>query len=268
MDARPRTKKFGGNLMNELQRIFEFKGQELRIVTQNGEPWFVASDVCRILEIQNVTQAIQRLEENERSMFNIGRQGNANIVNESGLYELIFASRKLEAKMFKKWVKQEVLPSIRKHGAYLTPNALRQAIADPSFTIGLLQALDTERQEKQQLQTQILVDKPFTNFGKIVSNSTGAISVGAFAKMMFDNHGIKMGRNKMFEWLRDNGYLIKQGREFNNPKQTYIEQGLFEVKPTIVSRTEGDVEKLTTLVSGKGQIKLAEILLKEFHVAM
>lgn len=255
--------------MNELQHIFEFRGQELRMILQEGEPWFVARDCTDILDLDRT--AIRRLEEDEKavySMHTLGGNQSVSIINESGLYELIFASRKLEAKMFKKWLKQEVLPSIRKHGAYLTPNALRQAIADPSFTIGLLQALDTERQEKQQLQTQILVDKPFTNFGKIVSNSTGAISVGAFAKMMFDKHGIKMGRNKMFEWLRDNGYLIKQGREFNNPKQTYIEQGLFDVKPTIVSRTEGDVERLTTLVTGKGQVKLAEILLKQFRKAM
>ncbi|MCM3598664.1 Bro-N domain-containing protein [Metabacillus idriensis] len=88
--------------MNELQRLFDFQGQQLRMVIHNDDPWFVAKDVCDILEIKNVTQAIQRLDEDERSMFNIGRQGNVNIVNESGLYELIFASRKLEAKMFKK----------------------------------------------------------------------------------------------------------------------------------------------------------------------
>jgi len=107
-----------GDSMNQLQRIFDFRGQQMRIIEQNGESWFVASDVCKILEIQNATQALQRLEEDERSMFNIGRQGYANIINESGLYELIFASRKPEAKIFKKWIKQEVLPSIRKTGSY------------------------------------------------------------------------------------------------------------------------------------------------------
>jgi prophage antirepressor-like protein len=116
--------------MNELQKVFDFQNHQLRIVEHDGEPWFVASDVCKILEIQNVTQALQRLDEDERSMFNIGRQGNANIVNEPGLYELIFASRKPEAKTFKKWLKQEVLPSIRKTGSYnnVTPLSKDQAL--------------------------------------------------------------------------------------------------------------------------------------------
>lgn len=108
--------------MNELQHVFEFKGQDLRTVLLNDEPWFVAKDVCEILELTNPTMALQRLEEDERAKFNLGRQGDANIINESGLYELIFASRKPEAKMFKKWVKQEVLPSIRKTGSYTKNN--------------------------------------------------------------------------------------------------------------------------------------------------
>lgn len=261
--------------MNQLQRVFDFNGQDLRMVIQNDEPWFVASDVCRILEIQNVTQAIQRLEDNERSMFNIGRQGNANIINESGLYELIFASRKLEAKMFKKWVKQDVLPSIRKHGIYGTPQTIENILNDPDFGIKLLTTIKEERllrehaeQQRDKVIAQQQADLPYTNFGKVVSNSSGAISIGAFAKMMHDEHGIKIGRNKMFEWLRENGYLIKQGREHNNPKQVFIEQGLFDVKPTIVTRTEGDVEVLTTLITGKGQVKLAEIILKSVKVAI
>lgn len=106
--------------MNQLQNIFNFQGQQLRTVIQTNEPWFVAKDVCDILEIKNVSQAMDRLDDDERSMFNIGRQGNVNIVNESGLYELIFASRKKEAKDFKRWLKREVLPSIRKTGSYET----------------------------------------------------------------------------------------------------------------------------------------------------
>lgn len=108
--------------MNEIQHVFDFKGQDLRTVLLNDEPWFVAKDVCEILELTNPTMALQRLEEDERAKFNLGRQGDANIINESGLYELIFASRKIEAKMFKKWVKQEVLPSIRKTGSYTKNN--------------------------------------------------------------------------------------------------------------------------------------------------
>ncbi|USK43757.1 BRO family protein [Cytobacillus oceanisediminis] len=111
--------------MNELQHVFEFKGQDLRTIIQNDEPWFVAKDVCDILELNNSRQALTRLDDEEKAdvTINDGRQNrNYSIINESGLYELIFASRKLEAKMFKKWVKQEVLPSIRKTGSYTKNN--------------------------------------------------------------------------------------------------------------------------------------------------
>ena len=106
--------------MEEFQRVFNFRSQELRTVEHDNQPWFVAIDVCNILEIKNPSDALKRLEDDERARFNLGRQGEANIINESGLYELIFASRKPEAKVFKKWVKQEVLPSIRKTGSYST----------------------------------------------------------------------------------------------------------------------------------------------------
>lgn len=115
-----------------------------------------------------------------------------------------------------------------------------------------------------ELQTQIQEDKRYTDFGKVVETSEAAVSIGAFVKIIFDKHGISIGRNKLFDWLRDKGYLIKSGREKNNPKQQYIEQGLFELRPTIVKRTEGDVQTHTTLITGKGQIKLTEILLNEF----
>ncbi|MEH7342718.1 phage antirepressor [Bacillus sp. JJ1532] len=264
--------------MNQLQKVFDFNGQDLRMVIQTDEPWFVAKDVCNILQISNSRDAIARLEPDEKGVAitdTPGGKQQLSIVNESGLYELIFASRKLEAKMFKKWVKQEVLPSIRKHGIYGTPQTIENILNDPDFGIKLLTTIKEERllreqaeQQRDKVIAQQQADLPYTNFGKVVSNSSGAISIGAFAKMMYDKHGIKIGRNKMFEWLRENGYLIKQGREYNNPKQIYIEQGLFDVKPTIVTRTEGDVEKLTTLITGKGQVKLAEILLKNVKVAI
>lgn len=123
-----------------------------------------------------------------------------------------------------------------------------------------------ERKEYEALEKQRKLDAPFTTFGKAVSNSQASINVGSFAKMIYDEHGIKLGRNKMFAWLREKGYLIRSGREKNNPKQKYIEQGLFDTSVTMVSRTQGDVESVTTLITGKGQVKLAEKLLDEFRV--
>jgi len=126
--------------------------------------------------------------------------------------------------------------------------------------------LKEEQERRRNVEAIRQAELPFTNFGKIVSTSSGSINIGAFSKMMYENHRVNIGRNKMFNWLREKGYLIKSGRERNNPKQQYIEQGLFTVSPTIISRTEGDIESFTTLVTGKGQVKIAEMLLKDFQV--
>ena len=136
--------------MNELQQLFNFRGQELRMIEMQDQPWFVAKDVCEILDIKNVTQALQRLENNERSMFNIGRQGNVNIVNEPGLYELIFASRKAEAKEFKKWVKTEVLPSIRKNGVYSVANVV--PLNDKQSLVALMKLSAITAEETEELK--------------------------------------------------------------------------------------------------------------------
>jgi anti-repressor protein len=126
-------------------------------------------------------------------------------------------------------------------------------------------AMDFQNQKISLLETQIQEDKRYTDFGKVVSLSDGAINIGQFSKLVYDKHGINIGRNKLIAWLRDKGYLIKQeGAEKNLPKQKYIEQELFKVRPTIVKRTSGDVQGGTTLVTGKGQIKLTQILLNEF----
>ncbi|UAW07765.1 oxidoreductase [Psychrobacillus phage PVJ1] len=129
-------------------------------------------------------------------------------------------------------------------------------------------AMDFQQQKIALLETQIQEDKRYTDFGKVVEMSEAAVNIGAFVKIIFDKHGINIGRNKMFDWLRDKGYLIKSGREKNNPKQQYIEQGLFELRPTIITRSEGDVQSHTTLITGKGQVKLTEILLNEFNGRM
>lgn len=126
-------------------------------------------------------------------------------------------------------------------------------------------AMDFQQQKILTLETQIQEDKPYTDFGKVVSMSDGAINIGAFAKLIYDKHGINIGRNKLLSWMRDNGYLIKQeGAEKNLPKQKFIERGWFKVRPTVVKRTTGDIQTGTTLVTGKGQIELTNILLSIF----
>ncbi|WPK12289.1 phage antirepressor KilAC domain-containing protein [Lysinibacillus louembei] len=126
-------------------------------------------------------------------------------------------------------------------------------------------AMDFQQQKIIQLETQIQEDKPYTKFGRVVAISDGAVNIGTFAKMIYEKHGINIGRNKLMAWLRDNGYLIRQeGAEKNLPKQRYIENGWFRVRPAIIARTDGDVQKGTPLITGKGQVALLEILYKEF----
>ncbi|MCO7125079.1 antA/AntB antirepressor family protein [Sporolactobacillus shoreicorticis] len=129
-------------------------------------------------------------------------------------------------------------------------------------------ALKFANQRVEQLRGQMELDKPFTQFGKQVSNSNAAIPIGSFAKEIHDKQGIKIGRNNMFAWLRDRGYLIKSGREKNNPVQRYIDQGLFVSKPTIISRPDGDdLQRSTTLITGKGQVRVLDELLAEKKAA-
>ena len=137
--------------MNEL-KVFNFNEAQVRTIMINNEPWLIAKDVCDVLEISNVTQALERLDDDERSMFNIGRQGEINIINESGLYSLILGSRKPEAKSFKRWVTSEVLPSIRKNGMYATEVTVEKMLSDPDFAIELLTTLKEERAKRIEVE--------------------------------------------------------------------------------------------------------------------
>lgn len=125
-------------------------------------------------------------------------------------------------------------------------------------------AMEIQNQKVKQLESHIEENKRFTEFGKVVEGSNATINIGAFAKLIYEKHRINLGRNKMLKWMREKGYLIKTGRERNFPKQTYIEQGLFELKPTVVKRTHGDVQGGTPMITGKGQVRITEKLLSEF----
>lgn len=254
--------------MNELQNVFDFEGSEIRTVKNGQDIFFVAKDICEVLDHSDVSVAVSRLDDDEKliqTLFVSGQNRKTWLINESGLYSLILTSRKPEAKQFKRWITHEVIPSIRKHGAYMTAETIEEALLNPDTIIRIATELKEERSKRIIAETKINEEKPYTDFGKVVAISDGAINVGAFAKLIYEKHGINIGRNKLMEWLREKGYLIKQGREKNNPKQNYIEQGLFKVSPTIISRTEGDVQSSTTLVTGKGQVKLMEILKQEFR---
>lgn len=141
--------------MNDLKIFTNPEFGSIRVIEKDGEPWFVATDVCQILDLTNPTMVLSRLDEDERSKLNLGRQGEANVVNEYGLYNLILGSRKPEAKVFKRWITHEVIPSIRKHGMYMTDEVLEKTLNNPDFLIDLLQAYKKEREEKLAYKEQV-----------------------------------------------------------------------------------------------------------------
>jgi anti-repressor protein len=245
--------------MDKLQKLFDFRGQQLRVVEHDNESWFIAKDVCEILEIQNVTQALNRLEENERSMFNIGRQGKANIVNESGLYELIFASRKPEAKTFKKWVKQEVLPSIRKHGAYMTENTLEKALTSPDFLIQLATQLKEEQTKRFVAEQTIRKQQPLVSFAESCMSSDKSLLVRELAKLV-SKQGILIGERRLYQKLRD-WRLIFLAK--NEPYQEYIDRRYFEVSQGVKENDKGSFTWLTMRITPKGQAYIINRLKKE-----
>lgn len=240
--------------MNRLQ-TFNFHNQNVRIVELNNEPWFVAADVCRVLALTNPTVAINRLENDERSKFNLGRQGETNIVNESGLYELIFASRKPTARAFKKWVKSEVLPSVRKDGGYITTIENDDDASIMAKAL-LIASKKIKNNEKNMVEQRLLIDSQKTKvlFADAIQASETSILIGEFAKILKQN-GIDVGQKRLFKWLRENGYLIKRkGSVYNSPTQKSMQLGLFEIKETPIHHNSGEISiSKTSKITSKGQ---------------
>jgi anti-repressor protein len=242
--------------MNNLQ-VFSYEGKEVRTIQESGEPWWVLKDVCVVLELSNSRMVAERLDEDEKGVSivdTLGGKQELTVITESGLYNVILLSRKPEARKFKRWVTHEILPSIRKHGAYMTSDKLEEIMNDPDAWIKLLTTLKEERQAKERLQLQATVDRPKVVFADAVSVSDGTILIGELAKILKGN-GIEIGQNRLFERLRQDGFLIKRkGTDYNAPTQKAMELGLFKVKETAITHSDGHVTiSKTTKVTGKGQ---------------
>jgi prophage antirepressor-like protein len=248
--------------MNELQIFKNSEFGEIRTVTKNNEPWFVAIDVCNALDLKNPTVSVGRLDEDEVTKFNLGGlSGESNIVSEYGLYNLILASRKKEAKKFKRWITHEVIPSIRKHGAYMSSEVIEKTLSDPDYLIRLATNLKEEKAKRALAEAQIERDKPKVLFADTVSSSNKSCLVGELAKLISQEAirrgeiNKKIGQNNLFAWMRSSGYLCKSGERKNQPLQQYVEQGLFELKKgTYVDGNGVNVLTTTTKVTGKGII--------------
>lgn len=234
--------------MNELTIFEKEEFGKLRTVTVDNEPWFVASDVCNALEISNTTMALQRLDADERSKFNLGRQGETNCVNEYGLYRLVLASKKKKAHNFKRWITHEVIPSIRKTGGYI---AGQEAMSDDELMAKALLVAQRQIEERNKL---IETMRPKALFADAVSTSETTILVRELAKLLKQN-GVEIGQKRLFSWLRDNGYLIKRGSDCNMPTQRAMEMKLFEIKETTIHVPDDSVRiSKTVKVTGKGQL--------------
>ena len=242
--------------MNELQIFNNDEFGEIRTVSIGNEPWFVASDICKALDLRNPTMAMERLDDDEKSKLNLGLPGGAtNCVNEYGLYSLVLASRKKEAKDFKRWITHEVLPSIRKNGGYIEG---QETLSDEELLSKALMVAQRKIEEKNQLiamqDSRIQEMRPKEIFADAVSASHTSILIGDLAKLICQN-GYQIGQKRLFEWMRDNGYLMKNGSSRNLPTQRFIEQGIFEIKESNVQNPDGSVRTTrTTKVTGKGQV--------------
>lgn len=255
-------------MANELQIFNHPQFGEIRAVEINGEPWFVAADICKSLSIGNPSQAMARLDDDETTLIsNEGAYNSSmlNVVSEAGLYSLVLGSRKNEAKAFKRWVVHEVLPAIRKHGAYLTPQVTNQILNNPDFLISLANKIKEEQtrnrilmEENTDLRAKNEEMKPKALFAESVAASDSEITVGTLAKLLRQN-GVQIGRNRLFEWLRNEGYLIRDRvRDRNIPAQKSMEMGLFRVKETTIHANDEIIISCTPYVTGKGQTYFIE----------
>ncbi|MCF1797262.1 phage antirepressor [Lactobacillus mulieris] len=240
--------------MNNLQ-IFKFNGLDVRTVLIDGEPYFVGKDVAVILGYKNGSRDVNNHTESEdRLKYQISTAGQMReqiIINESGLYSLILSSKLPTAKKFKHWVTSEVLPAIRKHGAYMTDEKAFDVVNNKN---GLADLLQQAADQLKQKDIQIAEMKPKALFADSVATSNSTILVGELAKILRGN-GIEIGQNRLFDWLRKNGYLIsKKGSSYNLPTQKSMNLGLFKIKETTINHSNGSVSiSKTAKVTGKGQ---------------
>lgn len=244
--------------MSDLQLFQNPEFGRVRIVEVNGEAWMVGKDVAEALGYKNPQEAVRTHVDNEdkgvSEILTPGGKQPIPIINESGLYSLVLSSKLPNARKFRRWVTTEVLPTVRKHGAYMTPETLQAAILNPDTMIQLCQQLKAEQEHSRQLEAENAAMLPKAVFADAVSASKSSILVGELAKLLRQN-GVDTGEKRLFHWLRQNGYLIKRnGADHNMPTQRSIEQGLFVIKETTVCHADGHTTiSKTPKVTGKGQ---------------
>jgi anti-repressor protein len=235
-----------------------FNCHKIRTIMICGIPWWILKDVCDALELSDTNRVAERLDADELTRIRLVSGGQIRemyAVNESGLYNVILRSDKPEAKSFKRWITHEVLPSIRKHGAYLTIDKARELMNDPDAWISLISALKKERIKNECLQAQIEEDRPKVTFANVVTASDkSTITVGELAKILKSNE-IDIGQNRLYEKLRRDGFIIRNGLSRHNaPTQEALNRGLFAFNKIAYAEDDGSVVfSYAPKVTAKGQ---------------
>lgn len=256
--------------MNEIKVFENPEFGSIRSLMVNDEPWFVGRDVASVLGYVKPENAMStHVDDEDKTTTLIQGNGSnykskATIINESGLYSLILSSKLPSAKKFKRWVTSDVLPSIRKHGLYANAETVEAMLADPDVAIRLLTNLKEERAKRAEVEAKLEQAHPKVIFADAVAASKTSILIGDLAKILKQN-GINMGQKRLFEWLRQHGYLIKRkGSEYNSPTQKAMEMKLFEIKENTIPCADGHIiVNKTTKVTGKGQIYFINLFKKE-----
>lgn len=245
--------------MNNLQIFNSPDFGQIRTIQQNGEPWFVGKDVAKILGYERADNAIRNhVDDEDKLMHQISASGQNRemyIINESGLYSLILSSKMPKAKEFKRWVTSEVIPAIRKTGGYIAGSENMTDAEIMAKAVLVAQSTIQQRDQRiKELESDVAAAKPKVLFADAVSASDSTILIGDLAKILKQN-GHPIGQKRLFNWMREQGYLIKrQGADYNSPTQRAMEMGLFKIKETAISHSDGHVSvSKTTKVTGKGQ---------------
>jgi anti-repressor protein len=227
--------------------VKQFENDNVRIIDINGNPWFVAKDICMVLGIKNPSDSLKTLDEEERARFNLGRQGKTNIINESGLYNFVLQSRKPEAKKFKKWVTSEVLPSIRKTGEYSISNPPK--LPDFNDPVAAARAWADAKEAELKAKLELKEAQPKIAVHDHIEVSINSIPVAQMANLL-TKKGFKIGQNNLFKWFYDQKYLKNSDR----PYQKYLDAGLFEVrKVTYMDNDDKERTAHKVMITGKGQ---------------
>lgn len=232
---------------------------DIRVMSdEKNNPLFVANDIACALGYSKPNNAIsnhcKHATLKQGIIDSMGRVQAMNVIPESDLYRLVLKSQLQEAEKFQDWVCEVVLPTIRQHGAYIVPQTIEQMLSNPDTAIQLLQTLKNERLRRIELENENKELQPKVVFADAVTTSNRSCLIGELAKMLNQNE-VNIGQNRLFEWLRSNGYLCKKGEYYNQPTQKAMDLGLFEIKKNVIDKPDGSkLITSTTKVTGKGQI--------------